>query len=110
MITVEQTVQTLNLTVEENGVTYVVQPVVQDIGLPAQNLRPIVTVFGNNFTLVKHPSNSQNSSVIQNNDIIIDGFRNNTTYWYKAICTNQSDINNDNSWNVIDFIDEITLV
>lgn len=76
--------------------------------------RPIVLVFGNTFFLVKHPTNNDpaNKSIIQNNDWICDGFFDDTRFWYKAICINDTPatINNEVSWNLIDEIDEIVLV
>jgi len=70
--------------------------------------RPIVTVFGNDFVLVKHPLNNNptNSSIIQNDDFIIEGFRSDTEYWRKAICLDETNINVNESWDIVDTIGE----
>jgi hypothetical protein len=109
MITVEQTVRTINVTVEDYGHTYEVQTVIFEAASEKPQ-RPVVSVFGREFFLVKHPNNNVLLTTIQNNDMIVDGWRNNTTYWNKAICINENSINNDASWNVIDLIEDITLV
>lgn len=67
-----------------------------------------ITVFGNPFQLLKHPNNS-NQSEIEVNDIILNGFRNNTTLWEKAQCLSVANINLDASWNVISAIEELPI-
>ena len=67
-----------------------------------------VTVFGNEFELIKHPSNSTNG-VVEVNDIISNGWVDSTTYWPMAICLSVTDINNLSSWQKINSIEEITI-
>lgn len=71
-----------------------------------------VLVFGNPFSLVKNPTNVDplKTKIIENNDIITDGWFDSTTFWPAAICINESDINNAASWNQINPIEEIPLI
>lgn len=73
---------------------------------------PIVVVFGNPFTLIKHPQNNDPllAKVIQNNDAIKDGWRDNDIYWPLAFCIDDSNINDGASWDEVNPIEEIVLV
>jgi hypothetical protein len=43
-----------------------------------------ITINGNKFTLIKHPTNAGAKTLLETNDVIIDGFWDNNTYWGKA--------------------------
>lgn len=78
----------------------------------SKEVRPIVTVFGNKFFLLKSPLNNNplNSEKIEVNDFIVDGFFNDSTFWMKAVYTNtnpNSDINLESNWNVLDSYEEL---
>jgi len=62
-----------------------------------------ITVFGNPFTLLKHRLNNDPAkvSVLENNDFILNGFRDDTTIWPMAQCLDAANKDLDVSWNVI---------
>jgi len=66
-----------------------------------------IIVFGNPFSLLKHPSNNnpEFKNKIQKNDIICDGYLDNNTLWLKATCVNDTDINNPDNWLLHDSLD-----
>lgn len=43
-----------------------------------------ITINGNKFTLIKHPTNAGSKTTLETNDIITDGFWDNNTYFGKA--------------------------
>lgn len=70
--------------------------------------RPIVTIFGNTFVLVKNPLNNNdlNSDIIEVNDIVIDGWYDSTEYWKEAIFIG-TDTSVKEDWNILNSIEEI---
>ena len=70
------------------------------------------TVFGNPFTLVKHPTNNDSVKIntLENNDFIVNGFRDNNTFWSKAQCKDVSNKDNENSWTVYGSSDDLILI
>lgn len=69
--------------------------------------RTEVLVFGNPFLLIKHPNNlnPKYKHIIQIGDTISNGYLNSTTLWLKATCVNDKDINNINSWLLLDHLE-----
>lgn len=64
-------------------------------------------VNGNTFTLRKHPSNT-NEGVLEVNDMIVSGWWTTTEFWNQAVYLGGTETN-ENSWNVIDSIEDIPL-
>lgn len=64
-------------------------------------------IFGNKFQLIKHPLNNDLTKVNtpQNNDFILNGFRNNTTLWKEARLIDEDNLNLDESWIVYNSTD-----
>ena len=71
-----------------------------------------IQVFGNDFTLKKHPTNNDplNSGILENNDFILSGFRDNTTFWSVAQCVDATDKDNENSWTVFNSSEDLVLI
>lgn len=69
-----------------------------------------IFVFGNEFELKKNPINNNPLSfnTLENNDFIVNGFRDNNTIWEVAQCLDSLNTNIDASWNVIRLIENIT--
>ncbi len=76
-----------------------------------ETLQSKVTVFGNWFQLIKHPSNDDvlKANAIEVGDIIMNGFRDNQTFWKCAVCRFTIDVDLDESWTVLDSIDEMEI-
>ena len=67
-----------------------------------------IFVFGNPFQLLKHPSNTL-KGVLENNDFILNGFRNDNTIWSKAQCLDASNQDVDESWVPIETLEDLTI-
>ena len=65
-----------------------------------------VYLNGNKFKLIKHPTNNDPSDKckIQNKDIVSDGWFSNDEFWKKAVCLDELNVNNENSWDVLEVI------
>lgn len=63
---------------------------------------PRITVFGNKFFLIKHPTNNNpsNVNVLERLDIIVNGFRSSTDFWYAAQYTTIGNVNDENNWTI----------
>lgn len=71
-----------------------------------------ILVFGNEFELKKHPlnDNPNNFSVLENNDFILNGFRNNNEFWDKAQCIDATNKDSENSWTVLGSSEDLILI
>lgn len=72
---------------------------------------PIIIVNGNPFTLKKHPQNNTilNASILEDNDIITNGFWDNTEFWNSAIYLG-SDKDIKTNWIRLSYTEEIPLI
>lgn len=71
-----------------------------------------VEVFGNPFTLLKHPINNDplKVNILENNDFILNGFFNNTTLWDKAQCVDATNKDLEESWTVFGSSEDLIIV
>lgn len=81
-------------------------------GLDKEELNPKVEVFGNQWTLIKHPTNNNpsNRATLENNDFIVNGFFNNTTLWDKAQCLDASNKDLEASWTVFSSSEDLIII
>ena len=66
-----------------------------------------IEISNNKFTLRKHPSNT-NLTTLEVNDMICNGWWSTTEFWKNAVYVGGT-VTDVNSWNVIDTIEEIPL-
>lgn len=66
-----------------------------------------ISINGNTFTLRKHPSNTL-TGVLEINDMIVSGWWGSTVFWVEALYLGGT-TSDPNSWNIINFIEEIPL-